>query len=118
MTEQKTPMHEMHCQEPWFSYIRNKIKPVEGRKNTPKHQKIKVGDYIRFCNGKDNFLTIVTEIKHYSSLDTYLHDVSPGIALPNIPSFDEAKKIYLQWSTEEEIKKWGFLGIFVKVIED
>jgi ASC-1-like (ASCH) protein len=118
MSKKEPAIHEMHCQEPWFSYIRNQIKPVEGRKNTLKHQQYKVGDYIRFYHGKKNFLTMITKINLYPSLDAYLHDVSPSTALPYIDSFDEAKKIYLQWSTEEEIKKWGFLGIFVKVIEE
>jgi ASC-1-like (ASCH) protein len=111
MSEKEPKTYEMHCQEPWYSYIKNQIKPVEGRKNTPKHQKYKVGDCIRFYNGKESFLTVITKINLYPSLDAYLHDVSPSTALPTIDSFEEAKKIYLQWSTEEEIEQWGFLGI-------
>lgn len=33
-------------------------------------------------------------------------------ALPQVTSFDEAVKIYHQWSTPEEIQTYGFLGIF------
>jgi len=112
-----TPItHELICNEPWFTYIRSGLKPVEGRKNSPKYKKIQVGDFIHFSNGTEHFLSQVTEIRPYSSLEEYLHDVTISKALPNISSFEEAINIYLQWSTPDEIKQHGFLGIFVKVL--
>jgi ASC-1-like (ASCH) protein len=105
---------KMFCDEPWFSCIREGIKPVEGRKNTPKYQKIQVGDLIEFSNEKETFLAIVTNIKAYASLEAYLKDVTFKKALPGISSFEEAINIYHQWSTPEEIRKFGFLGIFIK----
>jgi ASC-1-like (ASCH) protein len=104
------------CDDPWFTYIRNGLKPVEGRKNTPKHQKIQVGCLIDFSNGKESFLASVVEIRSYPTLEAYLNDVTFQKALPGISSFEEAMKVYHQWSTPEEIQKHGFLGIFVKPI--
>lgn len=104
----------MHCEDPWFSYLRRGIKPVEGRKNTPAYQDIKVGDKINFSNGKDSFMADVVEIRTYSSLEQYLEDVSIEKALPGVKSLQEALDIYHQWSTEEKIRQYGFLGIFVK----
>lgn len=116
MSSYKPVTYQMICDEPWFSFIRKGIKPVEGRKNSPKYQEIKVGDFIDFSNGKENFLATVTDIKSYASLEDYLEDVTFQKALPDISSFEEAIKIYHQWSTPEEIQKYGFLGIFIKPV--
>lgn len=109
-------MFYLTCDEPWFSYIRKGIKPVEGRKNSPKYQKMRVGDFIEFSNGNEHFRCMITEIRSYPSLERYLEDVTLPKALPNVSSLEEAIKIYHQWSTPEEINQYGFLGIFVKLV--
>jgi ASC-1-like (ASCH) protein len=106
----------MICDDPWFSLIRQGVKPVEGRKNSPKYQHIRPGDTIQFINGEDNFLARVIEIKSYISLEAYLQDVTVEKALPGVKELEEATKIYQQWSTPEEIQTHGFLGIFVEPI--
>lgn len=103
----------IHCDDPWFSYIREGAKPVEGRKKTHTYTKIKPGDQIRFSNGKESFLADVTEIREYDTIEKYLEDVSLEKALPGVKSIEEALGIYYQWSTEEKIRQYGFLGIFV-----
>lgn len=106
----------IHCEEPWFSYIRQGVKPVEGRKNTHSYQKIKVGDKINFSNGKESFIADVIEIREYDSIEKYLEDVTLEKALPGVKSLEEALNIYYQWSTEEKIRQYGFLGIFIKPV--
>jgi ASC-1-like (ASCH) protein len=106
------------CDDPWFTYIRSGLKPVEGRKNTPKNQTIHTGCLIEFSNGKEIFLASVLEIRSYSTLEAYLNDVTFPMALPGLSSFEEAVKVYHQWSTPDEIEKYGFLGIFVKPIHN
>lgn len=107
-------LHRLHCQEPYFSLIHQGLKCVEGRKNSPKYQMIRQGDRIEFFCGSEAFLTEVVEIRCYPDLVAYLSDVTPQKALPGIQTMDEAVAIYLQWSSEEEIARFGFLGIFVK----
>lgn len=115
-TECNPTIHQLTCDEPWFSLIRAGLKPVEGRKNSSKYQKIKKGDLINFQNGKESFLAEVTEVKFYECLEDYLQDVTLQKALPNVFSFSEAINIYHQWNTPEEIQKYGFLGIFIALI--
>lgn len=103
----------IHCEDPWFSLIRDGIKPVEGRKGSPSHKKIKVGDFLNFTNGMEGFVAEVTEIRAYSTLEEYLNDVTVEKALPGVKTMEEALKIYRQWSTDEQIKAYGFLGIFI-----
>lgn len=106
----------IHCDEPWFSYIRQGIKPVEGRKGTHTYKKIKVGDKINFSNGQESFIADVTEIREYDSIEKYLEDVTLEKALPGIKSIEEGLNVYYQWSTEEKIRQYGFLGIFIKPV--
>lgn len=112
--------HTMYIDEPYFSLIKSGKKPVEGRKNSPTWSKIKPGDLIEIeCSGKESFTVLVTGITKYISEDP-LHDYLVGETLdrclPGIKTIDEGKKIYLQWSTKEEIIKCGMMGIQVKVI--
>ncbi len=108
----------MHCQSPWFEKIQRGEKPVEGRKGTPKHRRILAGDLIRFTNGTDDFLAEVLKVDSFASLDDYLSGVGIGKALPGIETLKEGKRIYHQWSTPEEIKQYGFLGIWVKPLKE
>lgn len=107
----------IHCKDPWFSYIRQGVKPVEGRKKTHTYKKIKVGDQIHFINGQESFLADVTEIREYASIEKYFEDVTLEKALPGINSVEEGLNVYYQWSTEQQIRQYGFLGIFVKPID-
>ena len=35
-------------------------------------------------------------------------------ALPGIKTIEEARALYYQWNSEDEIRKYGFLGIQIK----
>jgi ASC-1-like (ASCH) protein len=106
----------IHCDDPWFSYIRDGVKTVEGRKKTHSYTKIKTGDQIKFINGENSFLADVTEVREYASIEKYLEDVTLEKALPGVNSLEEALNIYYQWTSEEKIRLYGFLGIFVKPV--
>ena len=90
MKSRKPVTFQITCDEPWFSHIRQGIKSVEGRKNSAKYQKIQSGDFIEFTNGKETFLSRVTEVRSYASLEDYLRDVTVAKALPNVSSLQEA----------------------------
>jgi ASC-1-like (ASCH) protein len=36
-------------------------------------------------------------------------------ALPGIKTFEDALKIYSEWSTPEEAEKWGFIAIYISI---
>lgn len=104
---------QVHCEDPWFSMIKQGIKSVEGRKNTHTYKKLQVGSLIRFSNGPESVEAVVTELREYPSLQAYLEDVTIEKALPGIASLEEALSIYAQWVTPQEIKQYGVLGIFI-----
>jgi len=123
--ENKITIHEMNVSDPWFTFLYQGIKKVEGRKMSKTWMRINVGDEIMIYNDNDNryFIAKVVNIKYYppkqnlylNPLDMYLLDVGIQNALPGVKSLKEARNIYLQWSTEKEIEDMGFMGIFIEV---
>lgn len=110
-------MLSIHCDDPWFTYIRKGLKTVEGRKNTHSYKRIRTGDRLSFTNGKESFTAEVTEIRNYTTLEEYLEDVTLEKALPGVETVEEGLSIYYQWSPEEKIKQYGFVGIFIKPLK-
>lgn len=108
--------HHLHCQDPWFSFIRNGQKIVEGRKNLTKFKKWRPGDHLIFQCNNEEFSTRIVALRCYKSLSDYLDSEGFQRVLPGVRSLDEAMSIYLQWSTEEEIAKYGFLAIEVELL--
>lgn len=110
-------MLRIHCQEPWFSKIRSGLKKVEGRKFHDKYSNLCPGDLLEFyCDG-ESFLTEVTSIKYYKTLEEYLTIEGYQNVLPGVASFEDAIDMYLQYNSREDLLKAGsFLGIHIKII--
>lgn len=105
--------HHLHCQNPWFSFIRDSQKTVEGRKNLPKFRTWRPDDHVIFQCNNEEFSTRIVALRSYKNLSDYLNAEGFQRVLPGVKRLDEAMRIYLQWSTEEEIAKCGFLAIEV-----
>jgi len=109
---------------PLLDYIKKGIKTVEGRKNSPQYQQIKVGDFIIFKAKNENDVKVeVTYINKYKSLTDYINKETVEKTIPCAKDYREAKDIYNKWSTHDERKalreKYGyaFLGIGIKITE-
>lgn len=109
--------YRLHCQNPWFSFIENGQKKVEGRKNLALYRNWSAGDVIIFYLEAREFKAVIRDIRHYKSLEEYLLIEGIEKVLPGISSLEEAKAIYLQWSSQEEIERDGFLGIEIELLE-
>lgn len=110
----------INCEEPWYSYLKSGEKEVEGRKGQSKYRELKSGDIVLFkCVGEEKqFLATVTKVDVFKDLDEYLTKVTLAKALPHVTDMEEARRTYHQWSTPEEIEKYGFVGIWIKVISN
>ena len=108
----------LHCQEPWFSFLRYGIKTIEGRKNSPKYSKLKNGDILRFFNGDEWFYAKVVKISKYRSMKEFIKQNDLNNILPGIKNFEDAMKVYTQWTSFEELNKYEFLGIHIELLKD
>jgi len=107
---------------PTFTYLKQGIKTVEGRKNSEKYQQYKKGDILVFhCNG-ETLKTEITYIHKYKTVYDYLKKETLKRALPCVKRIKDGVKIYNIWTSEKErdllLKKYGhsFIGIGIKIV--
>lgn len=106
---------KLHCQQPYFDYLKSGVKTIEGRKNSPKYQALKIGDIIEFYCDNDSFFAEITEIVKYKDLKTYLENNDLSNILPNAKNIDEGEKIYRSFA--DDIDNYEFLAIHIKKLQ-
>ena len=106
----------MEVSEPWFSHIKSGVKTIEGRKNSPTWELIVPGSVFLMTCGDQSMQVRCVNVVIWPSIRSYLEGEGLGVTLPGIQTIEEGEKIYLQWSSKEEVTKYGFKAIHVKVI--
>ena len=71
---------------------------------------------IVFYNGTDEFEVEIVNIKIYENLDEYFKLNDFNNILPGVKNVEEGRQIYLAFNSEDELKKYKFCGIEVRVI--
>jgi ASC-1-like (ASCH) protein len=113
---------EIEIAEPYFSLIYSGRKPVEGRKMSPKWRALAVGTVLKVtCPTMIPYHAIISKINYYppgsnDPLTDYLICEGLNQVLPGVTSLEEGRKIYLQWSTQDEINNYGMMGIHLEVL--
>lgn len=141
MTDFNEKLISIEISEPYFSFIKNGIKKVEGRKISPNWKNLKIGNKMLVtCNTfktnnnkivesfqpKIPFFVKIKNIRyyHYSSseiqdpLTDYLINEGLDKVLPGTKTLSDGRNVYLQWYTLEEINKYGIMAIEIEYIED
>lgn len=109
---------------PLYDLIKNRIKTVEGRKNSPAYQKIKVGDILILEDVSGDLECAVTYIHPYHTVREYLESEGLDITMPCVQSIDTAVDIYGSFVSAAEIDEldkkygYGFLGIGIRLITE
>lgn len=98
-----------------FDNIKNRLKTVEGRKNTPTWQGIKVNDIVRVRCNNEEVLVKVTDIKLYSSLYDYLYHEDINAVMPR-RGIVEIYNAYLAFWSREEINRYGIRAFHIKLL--
>ncbi len=107
-------MKEINVSEPWFSYIKNGQKKIEGRLNKGVFSTLQKGETIKFVNGDKNVKVKILKIVKYNSFEEYLSLEGLKRTLPKIKSIDEGCSIYYQYYTKEQEKEFKILAIYIK----
>jgi len=128
----------MGISEPYFSLILSGKKRAEGKKMSPKWN-VKIGeciyvydDTLKNNDNPDWFLALVTNVSKYpgrqvklasdgsyvdaGALDDMLLFEGIKNMLPGTLSLEDARDIYSQWSSPEELFHYGMQAIELKVI--
>ena len=129
--EQESDIKNMVVSEPWASFIINRVKTVEVRKNNPNNWgSLKVGDKLLIIS-KDSEdkkrLFLIKEIRIYDSLSSCF--VAEGVRnlLPGKKTINDAMDIYLGFDgssetnindRKKEFQKYGCIAIELIPAED
>ncbi len=106
----------LHCPKPYFDYLKNGVKSIDGRENSPEYHYLKIGDIVEFYCGDESFLAQITQLRTYKNIKEFLNKNNLPEILPNIDSIEEGEKIYR--SEFENIDKYEFLAINIQTIDD
>ena len=133
MAESTGSVHTLDVRQPYFDYIRDGLKTVEGRAGSVhenyklKQTKFKKGDTLRFTEAvttttstnaaaADVITCRIVDVSFYGSFEEML--VGSGLAncLPNTDSLEEGVRIYR--SFPDYVRKeneYGVIGIHIQV---
>ncbi|HDH45360.1 MAG TPA: ASCH domain-containing protein [Thermococcus sp.] len=104
---------QMGLKEEYLDLIRDGKKKVEGRLYDEKRRQINPGDTIVF-EGK--LKVRVKSIRKYPSFKEMLEREGIERVLPGVHNIEEGVRIYRQFYTEEEEKKYGVVAIEIEPI--
>lgn len=104
--------HRKHLDNRWFSLIQKGEKTIEGRLNKGSTANIREGDIVEWSNNdSDSFQTKVVRIKYYSTFREMMLKESLGNVLPGIETIDDGVKIYQQYYSTSDEKKYGVVAL-------
>lgn len=107
---------------PIYNLIKNRLKLVEGRKNSKIYQNINIGDILLLDDIKGILYCRVIYIHKYADIREYLEKETIDRALPCVSNIDNAIEVYNKFVSNEEIEQlrkdfgYGFLGIGINYI--
>jgi ASC-1-like (ASCH) protein len=97
--------------EPWFSHIRSGRKTVEGRKDSPSHAHLAVGQQLIITNGSRALVRRIVAIRYYCSILEYLTIEGLNHTLPGVTSLEAGEAVYLGFWKQEDVGRYGIKAI-------
>ncbi|KAL2654038.1 hypothetical protein R1flu_022166 [Riccia fluitans] len=102
---------QLHCQEPFFSQLKDGRKTVEGRCAGGHHSKLQVDDGLLF--NKVLFLK-VKDIKRYNTFQEMLETEGLNNVLPGVATITEGIQVYRNFYSEAKEREARVVGIHVR----
>lgn len=110
-------IHYMKLYSNPFNSIKNKTKTIECRLNDEKRSKVKINDIIEFTdiNTKEVLRCLVINLYHYKTFEE-LYKNHDKISIGYKENEEANPNDMLKYYTQDEIDKYGVVGIEVKVL--
>jgi ASC-1-like (ASCH) protein len=109
--------YKNHRSEPYFTFLKNGQKTIEGRIRKEKYAEISAGDLIDVFNNKEtDFVKVkVKRVTKYESIKEMLTKEPLKKVLPDMETLDQGIEVYKKFYTEAEEKQYGVVAIEVEV---
>ena len=105
-----------HRKEPYFTFVKNGKKTIEGRLKKENYGLIKAGDQIVIWNEEETekVRVLVKRVKTYKSFGQMFESEAFEKVLPEVETTAEGIRVYRKFYTEEQEKKFGVVAIEVE----
>ena len=106
-----------HRIEPYFTFVKEGQKTIEGRLQKSWYKDLVVGDHIVIHNQDDEtdfFEVMVKDLRKYESIKEMLEKEELKKILPDIETIEEGLEVYRKFYTEEQEREFGALAIEVE----
>lgn len=106
-------------QDPWYTFIENGEKSIEGRLFKGSYERIKPGDIVTISCQQEMEKSIKVEIikiERYESFKDMLENVDISKILPTIENVSEGVNVYRKFYDEQQEKKYGVIAIYLQRI--
>jgi len=108
--------YDITVRQPWFGYIKNGQKKIEGRPNRGIFSKLVSGDIIVWHNSDNICRTKIISIRKYNSFKKMIQEEGLNNILPNINNIEAGVNIYRKFYSEKDENKFGVLAIELSLI--
>lgn len=102
-----------NVQEPYFTFIKEGRKTVEGRLHKGKFAEMEVGDHVL---ANDELEVKVIGKKVYTSFREMIEQEGIERVIPNANTIEEAEAVYYKFYTKEQEKEFGVLALELELI--
>ena len=108
---------EVFVVNPWFNYIKDGIKSIEGRLDRGNYSKLNSGDSLLIKNKESDELVNVEIIKKtkYRNFEEYLKTEGLEKTLPGIKTIEEGVSIYRGFYSQDDEMTYGVLALSIKM---
>lgn len=105
-----------HRKEPYFTFVKNGQKTIEGRLRKGKYAKIQSGDIIEVNNEDETekIDVLVKRVAYYRSIKEMLTSEPLKRILPNVNTIDQGINAYREFYSPEQEKEFGMVAIEVE----
>lgn len=105
-----------HRSEPYFTFLKNGQKTIEGRIRKGWYRNVQSGDEIVVYNDEetDSIETIVKRVTKYQSIKNMLTHEPINKLLPDVETVDQGIKVYRRFYTSQQERQFGVVAIEVE----
>lgn len=110
--------YKNHRQEPYFTFLKNGQKTIEGRVRKGKYAQINAGDYIDVYNNEetDHVSVRVKRVTAYPSILEMLEKEELKKLLPDIDTIHQGVRLYNKFYSPQQELEFGMVAIEVELI--
>lgn len=106
-----------HRTEPYFTFLKNGQKTIEGRVRKGWYRNVKPGDEIEVYNEEemDKVLVLVKRVAQYQSIREMLAKEPIKKLLPDVDTVEQGVNVYRKFYTLEQEQQFGMVAIEVEI---